>query len=188
MKRREGIEKMVGHFLLKNNMLAERTNIFERDKINWESWVKSLLWHNIVYHKNEYSGCNLMIEPHFSRHYKKGDIVGDVRFLSYYIGVTRPLTWKELALVLGFWKDHLTPDGHDCEICEDREKCHAYFKGDKDQERCSGWMEKHGKPDDEAEYQKFLDNLMNFPTSLEIKMDQEQMELIMKKFNIKTDE
>ena len=88
---------MVGHFLLKNNMLAEGTNIFERDKINWESWFKSLLWHNIVYHKNEYSGCNLMIEPHFSRHYKKGDIVGDVRFLSYYIGVTRPLTWKELV-------------------------------------------------------------------------------------------
>ena len=173
MKRREGIEKMVGHFLLKNNMLAERTNIFERDKINWESWVKSLLWDNIVYHKNEYSGCNLMIKP-WGNHYKKGDIVGDVRILSYYIGETRPLTWKELALVLGLWKDHLTPDGHDCEICEDREKCHAYFKGDKDQERCSGWMEKHGKPDDEAEYQKFL--------------DQEQMELIMKKFNIKTDE
>jgi hypothetical protein len=94
-------------------------------------------------------------------HHKKGDIVGDVRFLSYSIGVTRPLTWKELALVLGFWKDHLTPDGHDCKICEDRETCHAFFKDDLDHERCSGWMEKYGKPDDEVEYQKFMDKLFN---------------------------
>lgn len=94
-------------------------------------------------------------------HYKKGDIVGDVRFLSYSIGMTRPLTWKELALALGFWKDNLTPDGHNCEICEDRETCHAFFKDDLDHERCSGWMEKYGKPDDEIEYQKFMDKLFN---------------------------
>ena len=169
-------------------MLRENVNVFERDKINWESWVESLLWRNIVYHKNEYSGFDILIIPaeYMKGHYKKGDIIGDVRFLSYSIGVTRPLTWKELALVLGFWKDHLTPDGHDCEICENRKKCHAYFKEDKEQERCSEWMKKHGKPDDEVEYQKFMDKLFNEdlrPIRM-VKIGSEEYNLL----DIKTDE
>ena len=55
-------------------MLREDCNVFERDKINWESWVESLLWTNIVYRKNEYSGFDILIKPeeymkdHYSVH------------------------------------------------------------------------------------------------------------------------
>ena len=178
----------MGFCYVYSDMLREDCNIFERDKINWESWVESLLWTNIVYRKNEYSGFDILIKPeeYMKDHYKKGDIVGDVRFRSYSIGMTRPLTWKELALVLGFFKDHLTPDGHDCKICEDRETCPAFFKDDLDQERCSGWMEKHGKPDDVVEYQKFIDKLFNEdwgPIRM-VKIGSEEYNLL----DIKTDE
>ena len=138
------------------------TNVFNTEKIDWKTWVQALLWYQVVSHKNEFSGHELMIEPWEGRpQYKKGDIIGDTRLLSYYIGKTRPLTWKELALAMGFWKDYLLPDHHDCSICSQRKKCTAYFKDDKDQERCSGWMDEHGCPDVEEEYKKFIDNLMN---------------------------
>lgn len=167
------------------NMLKRGTNIFERDKNDWESWVESLLWYNIVYHKNEYSGCDLIVNDAVAgRGYRNGDIVGDTRILSYYIGDVKRLTWKELALALGFFKDHLTSDGHDCEKCEERETCRAFFKDDKDQERCSGWMEKHGKPDDEKEYRKFIDDLMSTRTGELLSIEHlKQIEEYLKYYN-----
>ena len=143
-------------------MEVRGTNIFDQDNIDFKNWVAALLWNQIVYHKNEFSGYELIINPaEYVSGYKKGDIISDTRFLSYYIGKTTPLTWKQLALVMGFWKDHLLPDHHICGECPLEKKCNAYFKYDDDQERCSVWMDEHGKPDDEEEYKKFIDNLMN---------------------------
>ena len=147
-------------------------NIFYRDKIDWENLTSQLLWHNVVYHKNEYSGYDIITneipswckdnpEQAYQRGHKPGDIVGDIRILSYWIGPSRQLTWKELALALGFWKENLLPDYHDCSICSQRNDCKAYFKDNPDQERCSGWMQEHRKPNEEEEYKKFIDNLLN---------------------------
>lgn len=147
-------------------------NILNRDNINWENLTAQLLWHNVVYHKNEYSGYDIITNelpswckdnPNqvYPRGNKPGDIVRDIRFLSYWIGPSRQLTWKELTLALGFWKDILLHDHHDCSICSQRKDCKAYFKDNTDQERCSGWMQEHGKPNEEEEYKKFIDNLLN---------------------------
>lgn len=136
------------------------------------NFTARLLWHNVVYHGNEYSGydiitseipswCKSNPEQAYQRGYKPGDIVTDTRILSYYIGPTRQLTWKELTLALGFYKDILIPDHHDCNICFRRERCNASFKNNKDQERCSGWLEEHGEPDDEEEYKKFIDDFLH---------------------------
>ena len=35
-------------------------NIFNRDKIDWENFTVRLLWHNVVYHGNEYSGYDII--------------------------------------------------------------------------------------------------------------------------------
>lgn len=122
-----------------------------RGDVDWKLFAEDLLWRNIVHGKNDYSGYDIVTddvpfwakglttEQIYPRGDKPGDIVRDTRFLSYSIGPTKQLTWKELALELGLFEDILTPDGHDCKICPDREGCHAYFKDDPDQERCSGW-------------------------------------------------
>ena len=113
-------------------------NILNRDNINWEDLTAQLLWHNVVYHRNEYSGYDIITgeipfwckdkpEEACQRGYHPGDIVRDIRFLSYYIGPTRQLSWKELTLALGFWKDILLPDHHNCNICSQRKDCKAYF-------------------------------------------------------------
>jgi hypothetical protein len=146
-------------------------NIFDRDNIDWQKLTAKLLWYNIIDHKNEYSGYDIITnnipswckdkpEETYQRGYKPGDIIPDVRILSYWVGPTRQLTWKELALALGFWKEQLLPDHHDCKVCEQRKKCKAYFKDNPDQEKCSGWMKDHGY-DDEKEYKIFMDNLLN---------------------------
>lgn len=142
---------------------------------DWKSLAAELIWFNVVSHKNEYSGYDIITNadvPWFTekegplskypRGNKPGDIHRDIRFLSYYIGPTRQLTWKELALALGLYKDILLPDYHDCSKCEDHKNCRAYFKDDPDQERCSGWMNDHKDelPDLEEEYKKFMDNIL----------------------------
>ena len=139
-----------------------RVNSFDQEHIDWKNVAVWLMWRNVVYHKNEYSGYDIVVEPikEYVTGYKRGDIINDTRYLSYSIGQTRQLTWKELALALGLFKNHLTWDGHDCKVCEKRKGCKAYFKDDPDQERCNLWWEKHGYPDDEAEYKKFMDKLM----------------------------
>lgn len=181
-------------------------NILNRDNIDWETLVAQLLWHQVVYHKNEYSGYDIITdykvlpewckdnpEHAYPRGNKPGDIVRDIRFLSYWIGPSRQLTWKELALALGFWKENLLPDYHDCSICSQRKDCKAYFKDDKDQERCSGWMEEHGKPNEEEEYKKFIDNLLNANSSGSISVDldnigEEELETILKTLNVSKEE
>ena len=181
-------------------------NSFNRDNINWENLTARLLWHNVVYHKNEYSGydiitnyktlpswCNNDINQAYPRGHRPGDIVNDIRFLSYYIGPTRQLTWKELTLALGFWKDILLPDHHDCSICSQRKDCKAYFKDDKNQARCSGWIKEHGEPDNEEEYKKFMDNLLNPIDSGELKIDlsnisEEEKKTILDTLNITEEE
>ena len=181
-------------------------NILNRDNIDWETLVAQLLWHQVVYHKNEYSGYDIITdykvlpdwckdnrEYAYPRGNKPGDIVRDIRFLSYWIGPSRQLTWKELALALGFWKENLLPDYHDCSICSQRKDCKAYFKDDKDQERCSGWMEEHGKPNEEEEYKKFIDNLLNTdsPGSISVDLDnigEEELETILKTLNVSKEE
>lgn len=181
-------------------------NILNRDNINWENLTAQLLWHNVVYHKNEYSGYDIITdyktlplwckdnpEQAYPRGNKPGDIVGDIRILSYWIGPSRQLTWKELTLALGFWKDILLPDHHDCSICSQRNGCKAYFKDNPDQERCSGWMQEHGKPNEEEEYKKFIDNLLNPIDNGELKIDlsnidKEELETILKTLNITEEE
>ena len=127
-----------------------------KDNIDWKEFAKSLLWRNIVHDKNEYSGYDVITnyipswckdnpEQACQRGYKPGDVVRDIRFLSYWIGPTKQLSWKELALELGLFEDILIPDGHDCKVCPDRKGCRAYFKDDPDQERCSGWKEEYNK-------------------------------------------
>jgi len=170
-------------------MEVERTNIFNRKDIDWERWVEALLWHQIVYHKNEYSGYDLMVKPleingEKIRGYEKGDIVGDITFLSYYIGETKRLTWKELALCLGFWKDSQLPDYHDCGECPLADNCDAYFKWDEDQERCGGWIEKCADkvPPIEEEYKKFIDRMMSpmRPGMVFTSLTKEEMDKFMK--------
>lgn len=151
--------------------MRDDMNIFERENINWENFTSWILWHEVVYHGNEYSGYDIMVRPlEQMGGYKKGDIVSDVRFMSYYVGDTRPLTWKELTLALGFWKDILLPDGHKCEECPGEKDCKATFKYDKEQERCSGWMK--DCPDKvldlDEEYDKFIKNLIDGPDKLRL--------------------
>lgn len=147
-------------------------NIFDEKNFDYKSLVAQLLWRHCVEHGDEYSGYDIITEeiPYWckdkpkeacQRGYQPGDIVRDIRFLSYYIGPTRQLSWKELTLALGFWKDILLPDHHNCSICQKRKKCKAYFKDNPNQERCSVWMDDHGHPDDEEEYKNFIDNLLN---------------------------
>lgn len=129
---------------------------FRKDSMDVEDWKEfatQLLWHNIVYSKNEYSGYDVVTDDHpswakelpnehlYPRGNKPGDIMRDTGFLSYYIGPVKKLSWKELALELGLFEDILTPDGHDCKNCPQRKDCLAYFKDDPDQERCRWWME-----------------------------------------------
>lgn len=124
-----------------------------KNDIDWKSFAEQLLWRNIVHDKNEYSGYDIVLDkiPPFLQHipkeqiyprgHKPGDIVGDTRLLSYSIGPTKQLSWKELALELNLFEDILLPDNHDCENCPHNKKCNAYFKYDKDQEKCSWWSE-----------------------------------------------
>jgi len=166
-------------------------NIFNRENIDWETLVSQLLWFNVVSHKNEYSGydiitkyktlplwCNGDPELAYQRGYKPGDILRDTSFLSYYVGPVRKLTWKELALVLGFWKEQLLPDYHNCSICQQKDKCYAYFKDDPEQERCSGWMKDHGHPNDEEEYKKFIDNILSLNDLKNIELTEEEKQLL----------
>jgi hypothetical protein len=105
----------------------------KKDDMDWKQFATQLLWHNIVYHKNEYSGYDVIINGEDRR------ISMDTGFLSYYVGAVEKLTWKGLALELGLFEDHLVPDGHDCKNCPHRKDCIAYFKDDPDHERCSWW-------------------------------------------------
>lgn len=145
------------------------TNIFDQEQIDWKSWTASLLWHNIVYHKNEYSGYDMVVKTNekkggfwgknpYPRGHNIGDIVSDTRFLSYSIGSIRKLTWKELALSLGFWKEQLLTDGHDCDKCPKNSSCNAFFKYDINQERCNVWKDE--KTIDER-YEEFMDELVS---------------------------
>ena len=155
-------------------------NIFDENN-DWKSLAAELIWFNVVSHKNEYSGYDIVqnpsknsfwekIENQYPRGDKPGDIVRDVTYLSYGIGPTRRLSWKELALALGLYKDILLPDYHDCSRCEDHKNCRAYFKDNPDQERCSGWENDHKDevPDLEEEYKKFIDDLLNNPSTLDL--------------------
>ena len=166
-------------------MEVRGTNIFDQENIDWKTWTQALLWHQIVYHKNEFSGYELVINPaEYTTSVKKGDIIGDTRFLSYYIGETRKLSWKELALCLGLWKDAMLPDHHKCEGCPDEEGCKAYFKYDEDQERCSGWIKDHKDelPSIDEEYQKFIERMMTPLREFSVLMSltSEEMEELMK--------
>jgi len=166
-------------------MEVRSTNIFNQDNIDFKNWVSALLWHQIVYHKNEFSGYELIINPaEYVSGYKKGDIISDTSFLSYYIGETRKLSWKELALVMGFWKDHMLPDHHNCGECPLEKKCNAYFKYDDDQERCNGWMEDHKDelPSIDEEYQKFIERMMTPSKKFSVfcSLSSEEMKEIMK--------
>lgn len=166
-------------------MEVRGTNIFDQENIDWKTWTQALLWHQIVYHKNEFSGYELVVNPsEYTTSVKKGDIIGDSRFLSYYIGETRKLSWKELALCLGLWKDAMLSDYHICGECPEEKTCHAYFKYDKDQERCSGWMEKCADkvPTLDEEYQKFIEKMMTplREFSISKSLTSEEMEELMK--------
>jgi len=179
-------------------------NIFNRNIIDWENLTAKLLWHNVVYHGNEYSGYDIITgeipswckdnpEQAYQRGHKPGDIVGDIRILSYWIGPTRQLSWKELTLALGFWKDILLPDHHDCSICSQRDGCNAYFKDNPDQPKCSGWIKEHGEINEEEEYKKFIDDLLNPIDNSELKIDlsnidKEELETILKTLNITEEE
>jgi len=111
---------------------------FNKDNIDWKEFASYLLWCHIVDHKNEYSGLDVSKE---TKTIDSFSIMG--RFVPH-----KHLSWKELALELGLFEEHLTPDGHDCTKCPDEKTCHAYFKYDKDQERCSGWKEEYNnKPE-----------------------------------------
>ena len=112
-----------------------------KDNINWKEFAEELLWRNIVYHKNEDSLYDIMLYDYPDRGIHKGDI-GSWRICSYIDPFSyKPLTWKELALELGLFEKHLTPDGHDCKKCPDKENCNAFFKYDTDHERCNWWEE-----------------------------------------------
>lgn len=141
---------------------------------DWKNLAAHLLWCHCVEHQNEYSGYDIVINPGqnniyssidnpYPRGNKPGDIVRDTTFLSYSIGPTRRLSWKELTLALGLYKDILLPDYHDCSRCEDYKNCKAYFKDDPEQERCSGWEKYHADevPDIEEEHKTFIHNLLN---------------------------
>lgn len=115
-----------------------------KNNIDWEEFAKKLLWHQIIYEKNSYSGYEIMlVDGPEGRGIKKGDI-GSWSIQSYLDPFSyRPLSWKELALELGIFTEHLTPDGHDCKKCPKENGCRAYFKYNEDHERCNGWEEQN---------------------------------------------
>lgn len=122
--------------------------VFNKNNINWESFGQDLLWNNIIYHKNEYSGYDIITSINHPEGKRNGFDVGDIGYydiLSFYVGEYKHLTWKELALELGLFEDHLISDGHDCKKCTNHDKCIAFFKDDVDHERCN-WWEKNMKP------------------------------------------
>ena len=96
---------------------------------DWEELAKQLLWIKVVESKNEDAFYEIS---------ETGEL-GTFRYSSSLKEKYRTVSWKELALELGLFKDLLTPDGHDCKVCPSREKCTAYFKDDPDHERCSEW-------------------------------------------------
>lgn len=103
-----------------------------KDNVDWQKFAESLLWHIIVYDKNADSGYDMM---------SNGEI-GCFRFSSIIDPFSyRHLTWKELALELGLFKEYLTPDGHKCKGCSKENDCTAFFKYDEDHERCNWWTE-----------------------------------------------
>ena len=143
-------------------------NIFDQDNSDWKKFAEDLLWQQCVYEKNEYSGYDIICrasnkmwgnEP-YPRGNKPGDIVKDTRFLSYYIGPVRELTWKELTLALGFFKDGLLNDGHNCKKCPERNKCNAYFKDNEEQECCRWWKQNMPVRDVEERYNEFIEKLI----------------------------
>ena len=99
-----------------------------KNDIDWKQFATELLWVKIVENKDKDSGYDIS---------ESGEI-GRWRYSAVAIPYRR-LTWKELALELGVLTEYLTPDGHDCKICGERETCRADFKDDPDQERCIGW-------------------------------------------------
>ena len=110
-----------------------------KDNINWEEFGKVLLWYNIVSRKNEDSGYDINGEGEIGR-YRFSSIIDPFSY--------KALTWKELAIELGLGEEFgLFWDGHDCDICPDKDNCHAFFKGDKDHERCNWWMKNMNKKD-----------------------------------------
>lgn len=109
-----------------------------KGEIQWENFARELLWHEIVYHKNEPSGYYI-VDKDCGR-YPKGHIQKGLCVMSdIHPSCYHELTWKELALGLGLFEEYLIGDGHDCKICKSRETCHAYFKDDPDHECCNGW-------------------------------------------------
>jgi len=113
--------------------------------LDYKPFAEQMLWHLIVKHKNEFSGYSVMLEdgPEGTG-LKKGDI-GQYSYMSSVPPQSsKPLTYKELALELGLFTEHLTSDSHDCKRCEKESACTAYFKYDTDHERCIGWKEREG--------------------------------------------
>lgn len=112
-----------------------------KDDVDWKNFAEALLWRNIVHNKNEDSLYDIMLEDYPDRNIKKGDI-SSWRICSYVDPFShKPLTWKELALELGLFKEYLTPDGHKCKGCPKENDCKAFFKYDEDHERCNWWSE-----------------------------------------------
>ena len=130
----------------------------KKGDVNWEEFGKLLLWRMIVRHKNEDSGYDVITSvanPKYGMSGYENGQIGVWRFLSFYIGEFKPLTWKELALELGLFEEDLTPDGHDCKACPNSKECEAYFKDDPDHERCNWWeglMSKNLKTEDGKTY------------------------------------
>lgn len=106
-----------------------------KNNIDWRAVAAHALWCLCVRDKNEYSGLEI------------SDATGNIASFSMmaYLppGESKPrhLSWKQLSLELGLFKDLLTPDGHDCTKCPEEKKCKAFFKHDKDHERCNWWQE-----------------------------------------------
>lgn len=112
-----------------------------KDNVDWKKFAEELLWRNIVHNKNEDSLYDIMLKDYPDRNIKRGDI-SYWRICSYVDPFSyKPLTWKELALELGLFKEHLTPDGHKCKGCPKENDCTAFFKYDEDHERCNWWTE-----------------------------------------------
>lgn len=106
-----------------------------KNDIDWRAVAAHALWCLCVSNKNDYSGLEI------------SDATGDIASFSIMAYLPpgesnpRPLSWKQLSLELGLFKDLLTPDGHDCTKCLEEKNCKAIFKYDKDHERCWQWQE-----------------------------------------------
>lgn len=104
-----------------------------KNDIDWRAVAAHALWALCVRNKNDYSGLDI------------SDATGNIAPFSImaYIppdeSLPRKLSWKELSLELSLFEDLLTPDGHDCTKCPEESGCKAYFKYDKDHERCNEW-------------------------------------------------